>query len=137
MDALSIHRGIRILDAHPNLGNSGIHDPFRAGQLWMLPRSRCTRFQSGEQKRTIEPFLAMLPFQQRKFGMVAMAELSPARRVHGSVRFHKKRGREAKSGGSLMDCFITSTAFSIILRASSFRLEGVELVTMGGVILTR
>jgi len=32
--------------------------------------------------------------------------------------------------GSLMDCFITSMAFSIILRASSFRLEGEELVTM-------
>ena len=33
----------------------------------------------------------MLPFQQRKFGMVAMAEFSPARRVNGSVWFHKQR----------------------------------------------
>ena len=78
----------------------------------------------------------MLPFQQRELSVVAMAKLSPARSVHRPVRFHKHRTHQRTwlpVGAWLINGMLHHLdGLSIILRASSFRSEGMEvLVTMG------
>lgn len=86
LDALAIHRGVRVLDADPHLLDPREDDPLGAAELRMTSRPRRARLERAEQHRVVELAVPVPPFEERVFRVVTIAQLAPARRLHGAIR---------------------------------------------------
>ncbi len=57
----------------------------------MIPRTGGTGFERGKENGAIQPIAAVLPFQQSKLGVVAIAQLTTGCRLDRSIRLPKHR----------------------------------------------